>query len=76
MSINFIPKDLKGKNWFAHALALTNCLVLKSGQNLCQSTFFTSFMQLMQYAIRGLPVWNQLLVICLNTPRDLLEGIL
>ena len=33
-------------------------------------------MQLMQYAIRGLPVWNQLLVICLNTPRDLLEGIL
>ena len=30
--------------------------------------FFTSFMQLMYNAIRELQVWNQVLVICLNTP--------
>ena len=30
--------------------------------------FFTSVMQLMHNAMRKLQVWNQLLVICLNTP--------
>ena len=34
-----ISDELQGKNWFAHALALTTCLVHKSSQNLCQSTF-------------------------------------
>ena len=32
-------------------------------------------MQLMHNAIRELQVWNQLLVICLNTPRGLLGGV-
>ena len=65
---NAIPDELLGKNWFAHALALTTCLVHKSSQNLCR--LFTSIMQLMHNAMRKLQVWNQLLVICLNTlPR-------
>jgi len=39
MPNNAIPDELQGKNWFAHALALTTCLVHKSSRNLCQSTF-------------------------------------
>jgi hypothetical protein len=29
-----IPDELQGKNWFAHALALTTCSEHKSSQNL------------------------------------------
>ena len=36
---NAIPDEPQGKNCFAHALALATCLVHKSSQNLCQSTF-------------------------------------
>ena len=36
--------------------------------------FFTSFLQLMHNAIRELQVWNELLVICLNTPPRLTWG--
>ena len=70
MPNNAIPDKLRqGKNWFAHALALTTCLVHKSSQNLCQSIFLLQSCNL-HNAMRKLQVWNQLLVICLNTtPR-------
>ena len=56
MPNNAVLDELHGKNWFVHALALTTNPA---------KTFFTSIMQLMHNAMQ---VWNQLLVICLNTP--------
>ena len=47
MSINLIREELWGKNWYAHTLALTTCLVHRSSQKtLC----LLHYCKNMQYA--------------------------
>jgi hypothetical protein len=73
-----IPDKLQGKHWFAHALAArTDHGHLFSAQiqpKPLPKHFFTSIMQLMHNAMRKLQVWNQLLLICLNTPPQPIWG--
>jgi hypothetical protein len=40
MPNNAIPDELQGKNWFAHALALTTFLVHKSSQTFAKALFY------------------------------------
>jgi hypothetical protein len=49
-----IPDELQGKNWFAHALALTSCSVQKSSQYLAKA-LFTSITQSLESIAVNLP---------------------
>ena len=68
MPSNAIPDELQGKNWFTHGCALTTCLVHKSSQHFCQSTFLLQSCNLCITHCVNCKFQIKLLVICLNTP--------
>ena len=79
---NIISDELQGKHWYAHALALTTCLVHKSSQN-CQHKSSQNYCQ----SICLLHSCNLCILQCMNCKyginccnlpehtRGLLEGV-